>query len=252
MANKESKAAGAKAADTKPKNKSTMVRDTIALFIITLVAGCLLGLVNEVTKDLIEKANLQKKMDSYRTVFSAAADFDDTDEQIKEINAMLEEMNKNKDMGEFQKVIDEANASGKYKNSSADTNIESLVINEVLRAVDSSGNLLGYVVGFTGTAGYGGNIEMSLGVDTQGTITGFEVISNSETAGLGANCTNPEFKSQFEGINTNGVIYTKSGKQAGTDPAEIDALSGATVTTKAVSRAVNGVLLFLHTYCLES
>lgn len=226
----------------KENKGSTMIRDTIALFIITLIAGCLLGLVNEVTKDLIEQANLQKKMNAYKTVFSVADSF----RENEEINAKVA------DVEGFSKMIDEANASGKYESSGADAKIESVKINEVLEAVDSSGNVLGYVVSFTGSAGYGGDINMSLGVDTSGVITGFEVISNSETAGLGANCTNAEFKDQFKGISTSGIIYTKSGKKEGTDPAQIDALSGATVTTKAVTKSVNGVLLFLHTYCLDA
>lgn len=221
---------------------STMIRDTVALFIITLIAGCLLGLVNDVTKDLIAAANLQKKMDAYRTVFAVAEDF----RENEEISA------KAADVEGFSKIIDEANATGSYEKTGVDAKIESVKINEVLEAVDSSGNVLGYVVSFTGSAGYGGDIEMSLGVDTAGVITGFEVISNSETAGLGANCTNAEFKDQFKGISTSGILYTKSGKKEGSDPAEIDALSGATVTTKAVTKSVNGVLLFVHTYCIDT
>ena len=224
------------------KTGSTMIRDTLALFIITMIAGCLLGLVNEVTKDLIAQADLQKKMDAYRTVFSSAAEFRENDEITSKVE----------DVEGFSKTVDEANATGNYEKSGVDAKIESFVINEVLEAVDSSGNVLGYVVSFTGTAGYGGDVNMSLGVDNDGVITGFEVISNSETAGLGANCTNAEFKDQFKDISTTGIMYTKSGKKEGTDPAEIDALSGATVTTKAVTKSVNAVLLFLHTYCLDA
>ena len=107
---------------------------------------------------------------------------------------------------------------------------------------------IGYVASFTAKEGYGGDISLSMGVAADGTITGLEVLSASETAGLGANCTTDAFKSQFAGINSERVEYTKMGKSADN---EIDALSGATITTKAITKAVNSLLLFLHTSVMK-
>ena len=67
-------------------------------------------------------------------------------------------------------------------------------------------------------------------------------VSNNETPGFGANCTNPEFTSQFKGKSASGKIsFNKSGA---TSDNEIDAISGATITTNAVTEAVNGAIIF--------
>ena len=75
---------------------------------------------------------------------------------------------------------------------------------------------------------------MMVGVDTSGTVTGVSIVSHEETSGLGANATREEFRSQFVGA-TGSVAVTKDG---GT----IDALTGATVTSRAVSNGVNAAL----------
>lgn len=85
--------------------------------------------------------------------------------------------------------------------------------------------------------GYGGAISMAVGVDKHGTVTGVDVISQSETAGLGANCTKDEFKTQFTG-KTAGVTVSKNGAKEN----EIDAISSATITSKAVTAGVNAAI----------
>ena len=81
---------------------------------------------------------------------------------------------------------------------------------------------------------------MAVGVATDGSLTGISVISQSETAGLGAKCAAADFADQFRGI--------KTGKSA---PNEIDALSGATITTRAVTAAVNTGLAYARDHLLE-
>lgn len=82
--------------------------------------------------------------------------------------------------------------------------------------------------------GYGGAISMIVGVDNDLKVTGVEIISQSETAGLGAKCTDSEFKAQFVG-KTENITVTKNGAKEN----EIDAISSATVTSKAVTKGVN-------------
>ena len=82
--------------------------------------------------------------------------------------------------------------------------------------------------------GYGGAISMIVGVDNDLKVTGVEIISQSETAGLGAKCTDGEFKAQFVG-KTENITVTKNGAKEN----EIDAISSATVTSKAVTKGVN-------------
>lgn len=76
-----------------------------------------------------------------------------------------------------------------------------------------------------------GDIDLMVGVRKDGTVSGISIIKQSETAGLGAKATQPEFSSQF--IGTSGeVLVTKDGGQ-------IEALTGATITSRAVCKAVS-------------
>lgn len=83
-------------------------------------------------------------------------------------------------------------------------------------------------------SGYGGAISMIVGVDNDLKVTGVEIISQSETAGLGAKCTEDDFKAQFVG-KTENIGVSKSGAKDN----EIDAISSATITSKAVTKGVN-------------
>ncbi len=93
--------------------------------------------------------------------------------------------------------------------------------------------ITGYV--FTTSAkGYGGDIVTMVGVKADGTISGMDFLSISETAGLGMNADSDDFKSQFVG-KSDEIGLSKN------NPAdnEIQALTGATITSKAVTNAVN-------------
>ena len=85
--------------------------------------------------------------------------------------------------------------------------------------------------------GYGGEIKLITGINANGEVTGIDILGHSETPGLGANAEKPEFTSQFEG-KTKGIGVSR-GKAAGN---EINAMSGATITSKAVTEAVNKAL----------
>ena len=88
----------------------------------------------------------------------------------------------------------------------------------------------GYVVRVS-VNGFGGAVDMMVGVDPEGSVTGVSIISHSETASLGANCTREDFRAQFAGA-TDTLTVKKDG---GT----VDALTGATVTSRAVTKGVN-------------
>ena len=89
--------------------------------------------------------------------------------------------------------------------------------------------------------GYGGDINFSMGVSMDGTVTGVEMLSLSETAGLGMRAKDEEFKGQFAGKTVDQFVVTKNGASAEN---EIDAISGATFTSKAVTNGVNAGLRF--------
>ena len=91
----------------------------------------------------------------------------------------------------------------------------------------------GYIIEVT-PSGFGGTIDMVVGIGTDGAVTGVSIIDMSETSGLGANASKESFRSQYVG---------KSGTLAvSKDGGEIDALTGATITSRAVTSGVNAAL----------
>ncbi len=103
-----------------------------------------------------------------------------------------------------------------------------------VEALDESKNIIGYV--FTTSAkGYGSDIKIMTAIDKSGEVLGMEILSIEETAGLGMNAKKDDFKNQY--IGTNGKLTVVKNKEAGEN--EIQALTGATITSNAVTDAVN-------------
>lgn len=103
--------------------------------------------------------------------------------------------------------------------------------------VDSSGNTVGYV--FTTEAkGYGGTVQVMTGIDVEGKVSGVVILSHDETPGLGANAEKEDFRNRYVGQSVSGgpLSVVKSG-EAG--EGQILAITGATVTSNAVTSAVN-------------
>lgn len=198
------------------KKKSTLIKDTAILFAITLIAGLLLGLVYEVTAPIIAERRLQAKMDAYKVVFQTANEFIEDD--------VLTEKASN--------AADTILVANGY---------ETITIDEALIAVDASGNKIGYVLSVSTQKGYKGNISLTLGYSLDGTITGMEFLEINETAGLGSKAKEPSFKGQF--VNKQIEKFTLSKNATNAD--EVDALSGATITSRAVLDAVNAGIYFI-------
>jgi len=85
--------------------------------------------------------------------------------------------------------------------------------------------------------GFGGKIELIVGILMDGTITGYKVIQQNETPGLGSKVTEPQFSNQFVGKNayTDNLDLKKDG-------GEIDAVTGATISSHAVVNAVKSAV----------
>ncbi|MDE7327009.1 MAG: RnfABCDGE type electron transport complex subunit G [Lachnospiraceae bacterium] len=198
------------------KNSASIIKDALALCLITLVAAVLLGFVNELTKDRIAEQEAAAKEAAYREVYPEAAAI----------------------------VTDNAEAAKKVAGAAAllkENGFESITIDEAGLAVDALGNTLGYVMTITTKKGYGGTITMTMGYRLDGMITGIAFVTLNETPGFGMKADEPVFKEQFIGKNAFELVYVKTGASAEN---EIDAISGATVTTKAVTGAVNAGLCF--------
>ena len=197
-------------------NKLGFLKDALILFAITLVAGACLGGVYTVTKEPIAAAQLEAKKEAYRTVMADAADF---------------------------KADDYAAAIEKASSELAGMSYGNVVIDECVTGVDASGAALGYVVTATSKDGYGGNVTVSVGITTAGEVKGIEFLTLAETAGLGMNANQPEWKAQYANKTVDEFTVTKSGASADN---EIDAISGATITSRAVTGAVNSALYFVR------
>lgn len=106
----------------------------------------------------------------------------------------------------------------------------------VYKANNEAGEVIGYVA-LVSANGYGGEISMVVGVNADLTVSGIDVISHSETAGLGAKCDTEEFKAQFAGKTMGVEVLKNADAENG-----IDAISSATITSKAVTQGVNAAL----------
>ena len=78
-----------------------------------------------------------------------------------------------------------------------------------------------------------------MGVQNDGTLNGISILSISETAGLGMKANTDSFKDQFKNKKVEKFSYTKTGA---TSDDQIDAISGATITTNAMTNGVNAGL----------
>ncbi|MBM6667263.1 RnfABCDGE type electron transport complex subunit G [Lacrimispora saccharolytica] len=191
---------------------SKIIKNALALTAITVVIGLLLGVVYEVTKEPIAQQQLKEKQEACVEVFPDADSFEAMD-----ITGNTED---------FRAALDEAGYTAQ-------------TVDEVYEALDASGETAGYVITVTSAEGYGGDIQFSMGVALDGTTLGISFLSISETAGLGMNADTDSFKDQFKDQNVPEFSYSKTGA---TQEGEIDALSGATITTNAVTNGVNAGL----------
>ena len=184
-----------------------IIKNTIILTLITVIAGLGLGLVYEITKDPIAAAQEEAKKEAWQAVFPEASLDDFVAAEV--------------DQAVAEQVV-------------ADLGVQATV-DEVCTVGD-----LGYVVTTTDKEGYGGDIQITVGITTDGTVSGVSILSISETAGLGMKATQPEFYEQYQGKQTESFYVSKDGGNG--EP--IDALSGATITSRAVTGAVNTALAY--------
>lgn len=103
--------------------------------------------------------------------------------------------------------------------------------------------LTGVAFKVVGTQGYGGDIVIMVGVRPDGTVNGIEILSQSETPGLGARITEPKFRNQFRGKNLRNATW-KVKKDGG----DFDQLTGATISPRAVVKAIREGLEFYRAH----
>ena len=204
-------------------NKSSVKRilkDTLALVIITVVAAAVLGLVREITAGPIAEREAITKQNAYRQVLPEAEKFAEASEE---------------------KALAEALADS--KNILGTELSKEVTVEDACLAKDASGNSVGFVLTVVDKKGYGGDIRMAVGYSLkENKVSGIQFLTIGETAGFGLNAEKkPEWRKQYYVSGVTEFRVTKSGS---TGAGEIDALSGATITSKAVTNGVNGAVRF--------
>ena len=179
-----------------------MIKLGLNLLIISAVAALLLALTNSVTAGTIAQRSEQANAEARKLVLDSAETF----EEVKDVNT---------------------------------DNSKGIEVAEVYEAKDASGNTVGYTLKVV-PSGYDGDIELMVGIDSANSqVSGINVVSNSETAGLGAKSTDPEFSDQYKGKPLEELSVLKNGTPGDT---EIKAISGATITSTAVTNGVDAAI----------
>lgn len=198
-----------------------IIKDTVILFIITLIAGICLGGVHEITAEPIRQAQIAAATATYQEVFPEAASFEDV-----------------------------ADAESRIETAAADIagqGFGNVSVNDVKIAKDASGSDIGYLVIATSKDGYKGDIQVAVGVDSENQITNVGFLSIDETPGLGMKAKDPEFKGQFSGKPAAALNVVKTTPSADD---QILAISGATYSSKATTGAVNAAVYFAEN-CMQ-
>jgi electron transport complex protein RnfG len=108
---------------------------------------------------------------------------------------------------------------------------------------EKDGKIIAYVVP-SETKGYGGAIKLLVAIDTEGKVIEYSCTKHNETPGLGDKATKSPFKDQFVGKTSANLVVTKDP----TNKEDIQAMTGATISsrafTKAVKQAVDEVVAF--------
>lgn len=191
-----------------------IVHDALVLFAFTVVLGLLLGVVYEITREPIAKVNYEKTQAAYRQVFEDADSFEIyADFDVDTANAFVAE----------QGYADE--------------------IEDMQVAKDAEGNTLGYVITVTAKDASQSAITFSVGIQNDGTVNGYSITSIAETPGLGMKAAEESFYSQFVGKVVDSFVVVKATPVADN---EIEAISGSTITSKAMANGVNACIAYFQ------
>ncbi len=163
-----------------------------------------LAITNYATKDAIKEQVRLQEESARKEVFSAAESF----EEVKDLESVT-------GTNEDERLVKKA--------------YNSLKNGEVIGRVYSVESI-----------GYGGVVSVAVGIDNSGKTTGVEIVSHSETPGLGSKAGDEAFISQLAGITPKEPLTVV--KAGSSKDEEIDAVSGATITSKAVIKAVQAAI----------
>ena len=190
-----------------------IVHDALILTAFTLVLGLVLALVYGVTKAPIEAANQAAAQQAYMAVFEEADSVETMELDKAAATAVVQEQG-------FSDTID-----------------------DIQVAKDAAGETLGYVITVTAKDGSQGSITFSVGIQNDGTVNGYSITATSETPGLGLKASEEEFYGQFQGKNVDAFTVVKQAPQSDN---EIEAISGSTITSKAMANGCNAAIYYFQ------
>ena len=149
--------------------------------------------------------------------------------------APIERQRQNTKTEAMQKLIPKASSFEPFETTGRDE----AIITSLYAGSDGSG-VVGYIIGVS-PGGYSGRIDMVVGIDADGVIAGVKILRHTETPGLGAKAADEEFIGQFKGKS--GLLSAvKSAERSN----EIQAITAATITSRAVTQGVNDALEFFE------
>lgn len=185
--------------------KNDIVRLGVVLMLFTAIAALALAGTNLITAPKIAAQKEAADIAAQQEVLPQAVSFNDLTEQLAAVQADYPSL-----LGAFA-------------------------------GVDADGNAVGMVFKVA-PKGYGGPITMMVGVGSDGKIVGLKVLSHTETPGLGANAQNASFTGQFTGKAADRPLTVVKGAATGDD--QIQALTAATISSRAVTNGVNQALQY--------
>ena len=186
-------------------SKDFILKVAGTLTVICLVVAALLGGVNAITADKIAAINLENTESALRAVAETADQFSEAS------------------------LTDAMTAAASAQGAKVTEAYE----------VKLGGERIGYAFKMV-ASGSQGNIEMIVGVDADGAVTGVSIVSNKETAGIGSKVMdNNELPSGTRVLNQ---FVGKTGAGSLVVGKTVDAISGATVSSKGVTKGVNAAL----------
>ena len=191
-----------------------IVHDALILFAFTVVLGLILGVVYGITKPSIDQVNYEKTQAAYKQVFADAASFEEySDFDADAAAALMAEQG-------YSDQIDSVNT-----------------------ALDASGNVIGYVLTVTAKDASQATITFSVGIQNDGTVNGYSITDISETPGLGMKAQEEEFYGQFENKKVDSFTVVK---QTPSSDDQIEAITGSTITSKAMANGCNAAILYFQ------
>ena len=195
------------------KDYVAAAKDALVLIIITLIAGLCLGGVYQLTKEPIAHQKELAVTESCKAVFPDEEGFTPV------TNFVLSDT-----------TVSEGLALQLKQNG--------VTVGNIYTAMAADGTVAGYAVEVTSAEGYGGDIRIMCGITSEGVLRGISILEIGETAGLGMRAESV-IVPQIHNLDVAEITYTKTGK---TSTDEIDAISGATITTRAFVNMINGAL----------